>query len=265
MDYCLRITQIDYVSYRLRIAVSVYRSYYKCTSAGCLVRKHVERASHDLKCVITTYEGKHNHEVPAARNSSQVNLSNGNAQPPASHVQPNMGLSRNSNVPKSETEIQDLATHFYPKPEFNHDYQRSGCFDTFTNDMKLGAPPFCQMKFPPLRNTLPYSSFGLSSKHTATGISGSLASVVSDLPISLPLNQKLSAAGYDYTNGRPILPFQVFLAGQQLRETDRFLTPKQEHDDDNICASFQPVVDSSSGSSSSSISSVYQQIMGNFT
>jgi WRKY transcription factor 2 len=33
------------------------------------VRKHVERASHDLKSVITTYEGKHNHEVPAARNS----------------------------------------------------------------------------------------------------------------------------------------------------------------------------------------------------
>ncbi|KAG9146794.1 hypothetical protein Leryth_005115 [Lithospermum erythrorhizon] len=49
------------------------RSYYKCTSAGCTVRKHVERASHDLKSVITTYEGKHNHDVPAARNSSHVN------------------------------------------------------------------------------------------------------------------------------------------------------------------------------------------------
>ncbi|XP_031116173.1 probable WRKY transcription factor 2 [Ipomoea triloba] len=49
------------------------RSYYKCTSAGCTVRKHVERASHDLKSVITTYEGKHNHDVPAARNSSHPN------------------------------------------------------------------------------------------------------------------------------------------------------------------------------------------------
>lgn len=49
------------------------RSYYKCTSAGCTVRKHVERASHDLKSVITTYEGKHNHDVPAARNSSHTN------------------------------------------------------------------------------------------------------------------------------------------------------------------------------------------------
>ncbi|KAG4206728.1 hypothetical protein ERO13_A03G025100v2 [Gossypium hirsutum] len=45
------------------------RSYYKCTHPGCPVRKHVERASHDLKAVITTYEGKHNHDVPAARGS----------------------------------------------------------------------------------------------------------------------------------------------------------------------------------------------------
>ncbi|KAJ9554429.1 hypothetical protein OSB04_018474 [Centaurea solstitialis] len=46
------------------------RSYYKCTSQGCNVRKHVERAASDPKAVITTYEGKHNHDVPAAKNSS---------------------------------------------------------------------------------------------------------------------------------------------------------------------------------------------------
>ncbi|KAL6853592.1 hypothetical protein ACP4OV_019621 [Aristida adscensionis] len=48
------------------------RSYYKCTTAGCPVRKHVERASHDLRSVITTYEGKHNHDVPAARGSAAL-------------------------------------------------------------------------------------------------------------------------------------------------------------------------------------------------
>ncbi|KAI3806268.1 hypothetical protein L1987_22167 [Smallanthus sonchifolius] len=47
------------------------RSYYKCTSLGCSVRKHVERASQDLRSVITTYEGKHNHDVPMARGSGQ--------------------------------------------------------------------------------------------------------------------------------------------------------------------------------------------------
>ncbi|KAH9551659.1 hypothetical protein CY35_09G024900 [Sphagnum magellanicum] len=51
------------------------RSYYKCTNVGCPVRKHVERASTDVKAVITTYEGKHNHDVPAARNSGNNTLS----------------------------------------------------------------------------------------------------------------------------------------------------------------------------------------------
>ncbi|OWM64584.1 probable WRKY transcription factor 3 [Punica granatum] len=40
------------------------RSYYKCTSIECSVRKYVERAQDDPKAFITTYEGKHNHEMP---------------------------------------------------------------------------------------------------------------------------------------------------------------------------------------------------------
>lgn len=43
------------------------------------MRKHVERAAHDIKAVITTYEGKHNHDVPAARGSGKYN-SNRNSQ-----------------------------------------------------------------------------------------------------------------------------------------------------------------------------------------
>eukprot|EP00262_Sarcandra_glabra_P005195 TRINITY_DN16537_c0_g1_i1.p1 TRINITY_DN16537_c0_g1~~TRINITY_DN16537_c0_g1_i1.p1 ORF type:complete len:479 (-),score=89.67 TRINITY_DN16537_c0_g1_i1:178-1614(-) len=44
------------------------RSYYRCTSVKCNVRKHVERVSDDPGAIITTYEGKHNHDKPAARN-----------------------------------------------------------------------------------------------------------------------------------------------------------------------------------------------------
>ncbi|KAJ4901198.1 putative WRKY transcription factor 3 [Raphanus sativus] len=54
------------------------RSYYKCTTPGCGVRKHVERAANDPKAVVTTYEGKHNHDVPAARNSSHQLRPNSN-------------------------------------------------------------------------------------------------------------------------------------------------------------------------------------------
>lgn len=37
------------------------RSYYKCTTPGCNVRKHVERSQDNPKCIVTTYEGQHSH------------------------------------------------------------------------------------------------------------------------------------------------------------------------------------------------------------
>ncbi|KAK1258852.1 putative WRKY transcription factor 28 [Acorus gramineus] len=41
------------------------RSYYRCTSQKCTVKKRVERSFQDPTVVITTYEGQHTHQSPA--------------------------------------------------------------------------------------------------------------------------------------------------------------------------------------------------------
>uniref|UniRef100_A0A0D9VZ98 WRKY domain-containing protein n=1 Tax=Leersia perrieri TaxID=77586 RepID=A0A0D9VZ98_9ORYZ len=55
------------------------RSYYKCTADGCNVRKQIERASADPKCVLTTYTGRHNHDPPGRTAGAG---SSGNVQMP---------------------------------------------------------------------------------------------------------------------------------------------------------------------------------------
>ncbi|VFQ60289.1 unnamed protein product [Cuscuta campestris] len=40
------------------------RSYYRCTSQKCAVKKRVERSYQDPSVVVTTYEGQHNHHIP---------------------------------------------------------------------------------------------------------------------------------------------------------------------------------------------------------
>lgn len=66
------------------------------------MRKHVERASHDPKAVITTYEGKHNHDVPAAKTSGS---SNRESSPP---------LISDSSIPRT------YIPHQYSQPELNN-------------------------------------------------------------------------------------------------------------------------------------------------
>ncbi|KAJ1409298.1 WRKY domain [Sesbania bispinosa] len=40
------------------------RSYYRCSNNGCSVRKQMERDLSNSRYVKTTYDGRHNHEVP---------------------------------------------------------------------------------------------------------------------------------------------------------------------------------------------------------
>ncbi|MCD9559039.1 hypothetical protein HAX54_016765 [Datura stramonium] len=52
------------------------RSYYRCTSQKCQVKKRVERSYQDPSIVITTYEGQHNHHLPATLRGSVARMLN---------------------------------------------------------------------------------------------------------------------------------------------------------------------------------------------
>jgi len=64
------------------------RSYYKCTHAGCAVRKHVERSSTDESSVLVTYEGSHGHERPAVSAKQGKRASTGGAAAASNDSEP---------------------------------------------------------------------------------------------------------------------------------------------------------------------------------
>ncbi|CAI0438898.1 unnamed protein product [Linum tenue] len=204
------------------------RSYYKCTSLGCSVRKHVERASHNLKYVITTYEGKHNHEVPAARNSN------------------------------TETQMQDFMPGFDRRSLFNNssDYLRGGFSGNFVSEMKL--EPIYSMKFPAMQSSTPYGSYSFNSTRTPIHHPGSMGPLVPQFP--LPLSSSLhTLGGVDLSNHVPPGMGQVaqpFIPGQQM------IRPKQELKDDNFydAGAASSIVNQLNASQPQ----LYQRIMGNF-
>ncbi|XP_015957478.1 WRKY transcription factor 28 isoform X1 [Arachis duranensis] len=50
------------------------RSYYRCTTQKCSVKKRVERCYRDPTTVITTYEGQHNHPVPTSLRGNAASM-----------------------------------------------------------------------------------------------------------------------------------------------------------------------------------------------
>ncbi|KAL3630910.1 hypothetical protein CASFOL_023894 [Castilleja foliolosa] len=142
------------------------RSYYKCTTAGCPVRKHVERAANDIKSVLTTYEGKHNHDVPTSKTGSLA-ISDAANQLQQAVANNNIGGSSSSQLKPSKAgkQAQDNSLPLYMerKPNLSYnDFLRSNLAGNFPgphhHDLGFGAPsPLYPYSYPPFPS-LAYNS-----------------------------------------------------------------------------------------------------------
>ncbi|KAL5058626.1 hypothetical protein RYX36_030230 [Vicia faba] len=244
------------------------RSYYKCTSAGCNVRKHVERASHNLKFVITTYEGKHNHEVPTAKNNHHISSSDVGLHSSGANA-----LHGSAGIMKSEAH-QTLASHFDRKPDLSNEFLRSSLMGSFTNDMKFGPSSISQMKYSSLDNIIPYGcSYGMNLECGIAPQIGHIPPMFPEYPMPLPLNLassgNFSLDGINFNYAKPMNYVQSYLSNQQMKDFDTgLLRPKEELNDDSLYTSCPTSFDHASSSlnppSTSPPQSIYQSVMQNF-
>lgn len=111
---------------------------------------------------MTTYEGKHNHEVPSinktndvARNAAvgnQVSTSTSNGK---SSI---LAFPKSRKVSNLETQVQDINFQFERKP---FEYVRPSFLENQLSDLRCGVPsPLYDLRFPPnLQSPLSYNSF----------------------------------------------------------------------------------------------------------
>jgi WRKY transcription factor 2 len=182
----------------------------------------VERASHDLKSVITTYEGRHNHEVPAARNSGGHTSTA--AAPPAASM-----------PPQSNT--------FSRRPDLVTD--NLGRFNPTSLPLgPYGLPPRDQLS--QLSQLGPGGNF--SFRMSQPGLTGFRMPTLGPVP-SLPAKMA----------GMSVLPpnmANAYFGHNEQGMEGRFMMPKGEMKEENMTDSG---FGASKGGSASSV--VYQQMM----
>ncbi|MED6118848.1 WRKY Transcription Factor [Stylosanthes scabra] len=105
------------------------RSYYRCTTQKCSVKKRVERSYQDPSTVITTYEGQHNHPVPTSLRGNAASM----FTPSMLSISAPTPLSAASNLfPTHQDLFGSLSSH-------HHHHNHSSLFTTTTNAAGLSS------------------------------------------------------------------------------------------------------------------------------
>ncbi|OVA16746.1 DNA-binding WRKY [Macleaya cordata] len=92
------------------------RSYYRCTSATCGVKKRVERSSDDPSMVVTTYEGQHTHLSPVMSRGSSAGISAGSGSFSTDFA---FGSTMQNHYQQQQQQQQQQQPYFYSLPPNN--------------------------------------------------------------------------------------------------------------------------------------------------
>ncbi|XP_047318695.1 WRKY transcription factor 71-like [Impatiens glandulifera] len=98
------------------------RSYYRCTTQKCIVKKRVERSYEDQSTVITTYEGQHNHHIPSTLRGAVAGL----MMQPSMHMGQIGGGSTMMSFPYDQSFIEQMAPLYLNSSSSSSTYNTIG-------------------------------------------------------------------------------------------------------------------------------------------